>query len=151
MKNGVVKIIYKKGPKIDLQNYRPITLLNVDFKIYTKCVIKRITPALGGLLSPHQFAAPERKIQQAATLARDLYEYARNRKMDAFLIALDFQKAFDSINQDFLQKVLIRLGLPTHFTEIVKAINTSTRSQILINGYLTKPVTMERGVRQGDP
>ena len=72
-------------------------------------------------------------------------------KMDASLIALDFQKAFDSINQDFLQKVLTRIGLPTHFTEIVKAINTSTRSQIFINGYLTKPVTMERGVRQGDP
>jgi len=71
--------------------------------------------------------------------------------MDAFLIALDFQKALDSINQYFLQKVLTRIGLPAHFTEIVKAINTSTRSQILINGYLTKPVTMERGVRQGDP
>jgi len=58
MKLGTIKLIHKKGPKTDIRNYRPITLLNVDFKIYTKCLIKRITPALGGLPSPNQFAAP---------------------------------------------------------------------------------------------
>jgi len=67
------------------------------------------------------------------------------------LIALDFQKAFDSVNQNFLQKTLSKLGLPKHLIQIVQSINTNTRSQVLINGHLTKPFTIERGVRQGDP
>ena len=79
MKLGIIKLIHKKGPKTDMRNYRPIILISVDFKIYTKC-LKRITPALGGRLSPNQFAAQGKKIQQAATLARDLYEHAKKRK-----------------------------------------------------------------------
>ena len=151
MKYGIIKLIYKKGTKTDIRNYRPITLLNVDFKIYTKCIIKRITPALRGVLSKHQFAAPGKKIQQAATLARDLYEHANKKKLDAFLIALDFQKAFDSINQNFLREALSKLGLPKHFIHIVKSINTNTKSQVLVNGHLTRPIRIERGVRQADP
>ena len=151
MKHGIIKLIHKKGLKTDIRNYRPITLLNVDLKIYTKCLMKRIAPAMKDLLSQHQYAAPGKKIQQAAGLARDLYEHANKKKMDAFFIALDFQKAFDSVNQDFVQKTLSKFGLPKQFTQIVQSMNTNTKSQLLINGHLTRPITIESGVRQGDP
>ena len=79
---------------------------------------KEITPALDGLLSPHQFAALGRKIQQAATLARDLYEYASNRKIDASSASARFPESIR----------LYQPGLLTKGADQDRATNTFLRN-----------------------
>jgi len=82
---------------------------------------------------------------------RDLHEHVSAKKIDAFFIALDFHKAFDSVNHNFLRQALSRMALPTHFCKILVSINRNATSQVLVNGFLTQPVKLNRGVRQGDP
>ena len=151
MKTGFIQLIHKKGTQTDLRNYRPITLLNTDLKIYTKLISNRIRSYLTDVISPQHYAAPGGSIFQAATLLRDLHQHASAKKIDAFFIALDFHKAFDSVNHNFLQQTLRRMALPTHFCKIVTSLHRNATSQVLVNGFLRQPVKLNRGVRQGDP
>ena len=151
MKTGIIKLIHKKGTTTELKNYRPITLLNVDLKIYTKLLTNRLLLLIEHIISPQQYAVAGRNIYQAVTLLRDLHYHATSKKLDAFFIALDFHKAFDSINHNYLLQTLQRMGLPTQLYQTIASLNSEATSQISINGFLTHPIELQRGVRQGDP
>ena len=99
IKTGYLTLIHKKGQKNEISNYRPISLLNYDLKILTKCLTNRIKTIIPDLTHEHQYAKPGKQISSATTLLRDLWWDVCNSKTDAYFISLDFQKAFDSIDQ----------------------------------------------------
>ena len=70
---------------------------------------------------------------------------------DSFFVRIDFRKAFDSINMDFLYKVLLKMGLPAKFISLVKAIDSDVFAKILVNGAKSKRIKIKSGTRQGDP
>ena len=57
-KSGFITLIYKKGPKTKISDYRPISLLNYDLKIFTKCLTNRLKPLTTNLSHKHQYAKP---------------------------------------------------------------------------------------------
>lgn len=67
------------------------------------------------------------------------------------IVALDQEKAYDKIRHDYLWAVLETFGLPAHFIKTVKALYQNAHTQVAINGILSKPFKVTRGVRQGDP
>ncbi len=68
----------KKGDKTDLKNWRPITLLNFDCKLFCKILAKRMLTVLEDMIHPDQACAvPERKITDNLVLIRDAIFYAR--------------------------------------------------------------------------
>ena len=99
IKTGYLTLIHKKGQKNEISNYRPISLLNYDLKILTKCLTNRIKTIIPDLTHEHQYAKPGKQISSATTLLRDLWWDVCNSETDAYFISLDFQKAFDSIDQ----------------------------------------------------
>ena len=99
IKTGYLTQIYKKGQKNEITNYRPISLLNYDLKILTKCLTNRIKTIIPDLTQEHQYAKLGKIISSATTLLQDLWWDVCNSKTDAYLISLDFRKAFDSIDQ----------------------------------------------------
>ena len=101
-KSGFITLIYKKGPKTKISNYRPISLLNYDLKFFTKCLTNRLQPLMTNLSREHQFAKPGKQIFSVANLHRDLWWDASDSKIDAHFVSLDFKKAFDSIDQHWL-------------------------------------------------
>jgi len=119
-------------------------------RIYTKILAKRLKPLLQKILQPYQFAAPGKTITDATTLLRDLHDYVATRNLKAFFISLEFEKAFDSVNHEWLYTVLKKMNFPNSFLKIVESLYTNATSEILINGHLTKPIKMEKGIRQGD-
>ena len=151
MKLGSIILIHKKGSTDLLQNYRPISLLNLDLEIYTKLLANRLKKLLPKCIHTHQYAQPNGRISNVLTLLRDIYQHVHTRRTGHFFLSLDFEKAFDSIDHQWLFAVMEKIGLPRSFIRIVQTLHSQALSEIIVNGYRTPTFTIRRGVRQGDP
>src|ERR1700742_4196250 len=77
--------------------------------------------------------------------------YADIAEENGILVALDQEKAYDRIDHEYLQKTLKHMGFPPRFYNSVKYLYTGAKTSVMINGELSSPFTVTRGVRQGDP
>ena len=84
-------------------------------------------------------------------LARDSIDYCQEKKLPLALIKVDQEKSFNCVNWDFLLKVLERMNFGPKFMCFIKTMNTDVSCQISNNVYLSRKVTLKRGVRQGCP
>ena len=150
-KFGFITLIYKKGPKTKISIYRPISLLNYDLKIFTKCLTNRLKPLMTNLSHENQYAKPGKQIFSIANLLRDLWWDASDSKIDAYFVLLDFKKAFDSIDQHWLSRVLHKMNFPTKFIRTIYSLNKDANVCVLVNGFRTGQVPINKGVRQGNP
>ena len=82
---------------------------------------------------------------------QDILEYTETHKIDARLIAIDFQRAFDSVSREFLFKMLSVFSVGPSFTQWVQIFYKNISSCVINNGYSTGFFDIQRGVRQGDP
>ncbi len=99
MKQGIITLIPKpdKDPKI-LDNFRPITLLNTDYKIVTLIYANRLKMFLHKIISESQSGFMKgRSIHNNIRLVFDLLDYRHLIEDDGFILFIDFYKAFDSI------------------------------------------------------
>ena len=151
MKLGCITLIHKKNTTELLQNYRPISLLNTDLKIYTKLLANRLKKSLHQVINAQQYARPGSQLFHVLTLLRDMQQHSSSRGYDHFYISLDFEKAFDSIDHKWLLRVLTRFGFSPKFVQTVATLYFEATSEVSVNGFRTRPFTIERGVRQGDP
>ena len=150
-KSGFITLIYKKGPKTKISNYRPIFLLNYDRKIFTKCLTNKLKPLMTNLSHKHQFAKPGKQVFSIANLFRDLWWDASDSKIDAYFVSLDFKKAFDSIDQHWLSRVLQKMNFLAKFARTINSFNRDANVHVLVNGFRTGPVPINKGVRKEDP
>ena len=153
-KQAVIKLIAKDGKDpFLLKNYRPISLLNVDYKILTKILANRMKE----VLNENYFGRSSigymkgRNIGEAIRIIDDMIFHTSHYNLPGFLLAIDFEKAFDSVSHQFLQKVLLSFGFGPSFQKWVKVLYTNTLSCVLNEGVSTGYFKVERGVRQGDP
>ena len=152
-KQAVITLIAKDGKDpFLLKNYRPISLLNVDYKILTKILAKRIKKVLNEIIMGDQVGYMKgRNIGEAIRIIDDIIYHTSRYNLSGFLLAIDFEKAFDSVSHHFLQKVLSSFGFGPSFQKWVKVLYTNTVSCVLSEGGSTGYFRVERGVRQGDP
>ena len=99
----------------------------------------------------NQYAKPGKQIFSIANVLRDLWWDASDSKIDAYFVSLDFKKAFDSIDQRWLSRVLQKMNFPTKFIRTINSLNKDANVRVLVNGFRTKQVPINKGVRQGDP
>ena len=151
IKSGFITLIHKKGPKIEISSCRPISLLNYDLKIFTKCLTNRLKPSMTDLSHEHQYAKPRKEIFSVANLLRDLWWDASNSQIDAYFISLDFKKAFDSIDQHWLSRDLHKMNFSAKFIRTIIPLNKDANVRVLVNEFQTKKILVNKGVRQGDP
>ena len=151
-KQGVITLIEKEGKNaMYVKNYRPITLLNVDYKILSKVLAKRIKEVLGEIIHHDQVGyIKDRNIGEAVRLIDDMFFNTLNQN-NGYLAAADFEKAFDSVDHDFLYRVLEMFGFGISFCSWVKILYTDISSCVMNGGRSTGYFSIERGVRQGDP
>ena len=134
-----------------IKNYRPITLLNVDYNILSKVLAKRIKEVLNEIIHHDQVGyIKNRNIGEAVRLIDDLLFDSLNRT-NGFLVTVDFEKAFDSVSHEFLFKVLKLCGFGKSFCSWVKILYTDISSCVMNGGNSTGYFNIKRGVRQGDP
>ena len=134
----------------DLKNWRPISLLNTDVKILSKILCNRLKQVITTIVNKDQTCGiPGRSILDNLHLLRNTLDYVKQKDLKLILLSLDFRKAFDNVSHDFLFKTLSNFGFGPDFIKWVKLLYTDVKSQVLANGFITKPFSIQRGVRQG--
>ena len=148
---SVNNLLYKKGDTVYLKNYRPLSLINTDMKIISKVLTNRLKTVLPTIIHQSQTAVDGRKIDHTIHLLRDLIDLANKEESEAAFIFLDQEKAFDRVDHNFLFKTMSTFGIGDRFLKWIKQMYANAHTRIKINGSLTNPIPLRRGVRQGDP
>ena len=151
MKTSNTRLVFKKGDRKSLKNWRPISLLNVDYKICSKALSSRLSLVLGKIVSPDQTCSvPGRSISSNLVMLRDMLDYIERTDEPGILISLDQEKAFDRVDRSFLMNLLQHFGFGPSFCRWISTLYNGANMQIMVNGWLTRKIDLQRGVRQGD-
>ena len=144
--------LFKKKDPTDICNYRPITLLNTDYKLLTKVLALELLDHVSQLIHPDQAGfIPNRSIFDHIRLAKAILNYAEITEEDGAILALDQEKAYDKIRHDYLWKTLEAFHLPQPFIRTIQALYSNAHTKVAINGVFSGTFRVTRGVRQGDP
>jgi hypothetical protein len=146
-------------PKIEqpetLKDFRPISLCTVLYKVLAKCMVNRLRPILGELISANQSAfVPGRLITDNALVAFECMHFIEqnvNTNKDYCAYKLDLSKAYDRVDWDFLKKAMQRLGFAPRWVNWIMACVTTVSYKVKFNGTLLDSFSPSRGLRQGDP
>lgn len=152
MQNAIITMIPKKGNLNLLKNWRPISLLNSDYKILEKLIANRITKTLNEFICEEQVAAiPKRNIHNNLIIIRDLIDYSELKEDSFFILSIDQQKAFDMVDREFLFDVLKKSNYPDIFISFIQALYFKTTAQVKNGNSFSKHFDLTRGLRQGGP
>ena len=150
--DGWICPLYKKNDRRDISNYRPITLLNCDYKIYSKAIAVRLSTVVPQIIHDSQAAfLPGRHIENQTQLCRVMTDYCEATESNGVLISLDQEKAYDRIKHDYLWTTLARFHIPRSLIKRIKRLYECARTTVIINGEISPSFLVTRGVRQGDP
>lgn len=149
---GLLHPLYKKNDRREIANYRPITLLNGDYKTFTKALALKLARTVPSIIHENQAGfIPGRSITDQIRLTQMIMEYAEVEEENGLIVALDQEKAYDKISHEYLWKVLDKFDVPENFTNTVKTLYKDAETSVMINGEISTKFNVTRGVRQGDP
>ena len=149
--NALLTLLKKAGtPDGPIKNYRPLSLMNVDYKILSKVLNSRLRKTIGNIINDDQTCSiPGRSIHDNIHLIRSIIEYHARRKEPMGLILWDQEKAFDRINHRYLMAALRAFGFGQEFVNWVTLLYTNGTFRIRVNSSVTTPIAFQCGVRQG--
>ena len=152
-KQAVITLIEKKGKDRSLlENWRPISLVNVDAKIMSKVIATRLKSVLPQIIHHNQTGfVKDRYIGETVRSIFDTMDFTAEENFPGLMIFIDFQKAFDTIEWCYLQRCLESFNFGPEFIRWVMTFYNNIQSCVINNGITSDYFTLERGVRQGDP
>ena len=152
-RRAVLRLIPKKDKNItQLKNWRPISLLNTDYKLLTHVLANRIQEVLSDIISKDQSGYLKgRYIGLNIRTIIDIISNVEENNDSALLTFLDFEKAFDKINWTFMFKTIDKFGFGVNFQKWVKILYTDIESCVINNGVTSKYFHPKCGIRQGCP
>ena len=152
-RQAVIKLIEKRDKdKRYIENWRPVSLLNVDTKILSKCLASRFIPVLPSLISSDQTAYVKgRYIGESIRLISDILDSTCKYNIPGYILTVDLKKAFVSIDYVFLCACLKKFSFGENFLSWVSILLKNNESCVSNGGHTTKYFPLMRGARQGDP
>ena len=137
-RKSVLSLIYKKGDKELISNYRPISLTNVDYRLLAFTLTGRLQNVIDSIVSTDQSAYIKKRFMGTnIRLVADIIEYFDNMSYNGVLMTVDFQKAFDSVDWNFLFKTLQYFNFGPSFIKWIKTIYKKPEACIKNNGYMS--------------
>ena len=136
----------------DLKSWRPLSILNTDYKIIAKVLSNRLKSVLSEIISPDQVGYMNGRLCGENTrLISDVIEYSRITNLSSIILLADFEKAFDTVKWSFLTKILGYYGFGPNFIKWMSILYKDSKSCVTNNGHLSTYFKLSRGIRQGCP
>ena len=151
MATGLITVLFKnRGSKLQLGNYRGLSLLNTDYKILAKALANRIKTVVRTIVSSTQaYSIPGRDIADTIGSVRDVVRHMKEE--GGVVLSVDFNKAFDRVEHEFMFRALERFGFGQKLVKWIRLLYSNAKSRVKCNGVLTDSFRLERSVRQGCP
>ena len=155
MRRGNIILLYKKKDPYDIRNYRPITLLNADYKVMTKILVARLKLVVADFVSrPQTGFVPQRQITDNTMLCKLIQAYLDETDEEGLLLFLDIEKAFDSVSHEYLYRAAKAAGLGKDMMQWIDLLYNPAapmyrRTQV--NGHHSDYFPIKSGVAQGCP
>lgn len=144
-------LLYKKGDPKDIENYRPISLLPSLYKLFSQCILSRISTIIDSNQSEEQagFRRGFSTVDHIQTLESVIEKYKEFQR-PLYLAFIDYQKAFDSISHNSIWEALKVNNIDGTYCNLIKNIYERSTSRVSLetNG---PEIKIKRGVKQGDP
>ena len=142
-------------PKVDgvprVDQLRPITLLNLDYKILTKIITNRLLRIMGEIiLSSQSCSVPGKNILFGASNILSVVQYIEKYGGKAAIVSYDLFKAYDRVYLPFLYKVMQKMNFGEKFIDWIRMFHQGATTSFILN-FLTKRIDILISVRQGDP
>lgn len=158
MKASITILIPKRGKdRRRVENLRPISLLNVLYKLITKAIALRVRKVIKDLIHDDQTGFIHgRYIGENVRLILDTIQYCNENEISAMLLACDMQKAYDSVGWAYLKEVVRKNGFGPNFQKWIDILYVDSpdnlpTARVQLNGFLSEPYVIKRGLRQGCP
>ena len=149
-RGGTIRFLLKKQPETEFKNWRPVVLLRLAYKIYTRIVNDRLRDIAErhGLLSQAQEGfRSQHSVQRQIIRLTTMIAHAKRKKLTVFLTLADFQNAFNSAPHSCILKVLELLGVPD--LDIIADLLNRTTFRSINNVGTTAHIGLTRGIKQG--
>jgi len=122
-KHRLIVFLPKSNGPTTPADFRPIILLNNDYKLVARIIANRIRPMLTELLQPSQYCGmPGNTIFEAETTVREAIAHVEVKRAPLCLLSLDFRKAFDRISHTYLFTILRSYGFSDRFIDRIKCM-----------------------------
>jgi hypothetical protein len=150
---GDISFHFKKGDPREACNYRPISLLQVDYKIFSHILVRRIKLTLDHIISCEQLGfVPKRLIGEATLLLKLIQAYLADENEEGLILTLDWEKAFDRCSWSYYHAALSALDFGPHFISLATFLSDPAhppRRQVKTNGRYSSPFSVNCGFPQG--
>ena len=144
--------LFKKNDCRDIANYRPITILNSDYKILAKSLATKLALTVPTIIHANQAGfIPGRSITNQIRLTQMILDFAEAEDCNGAIVGLDQEKVYDKITHDYLWQVLEKYELPQQFIRTIKTLYRDAKTSVMINGELSTKYKLTRDVCQGNP
>ena len=144
--------LYKKGNVENPANYRPIALLNTLYKIYASLLQIRLAEKLEAKMWKTQFGFRKKhSTAEALYISRRIQDWAETSGDKTFFVFLDWEKAFDKVDQEKLIEAMDRLNIPTKILNVLRSFYRAPKFSIRDNEGKSDFRVQQTGIRQGCP
>ena len=126
-------------------------MLNVDVKVVLKVLATHLKKVISNLVSSDQtVCVPDRYIGESVRCTSDLLEYMNKHNLPGYMVTINIQETFDSVDHTFLLCALRKFGFRNNFVKWLKIILNRQESCIMNNGHSTGYFALSSETRQGD-
>ena len=152
MNTGMLTLIHKADDHDNLKNFRPISLTNCDYKIIAFVFAERLQNIIAEIINTDQSGYIRgRYIGCNVRNIIDIYDFTETFNLGGAMISIDFEKAFDTLEHDFIYKALEKFNFGPQFITWMKIFYAQPVFRVKNNGWISGLHTMTRGIRQGCP
>jgi hypothetical protein len=143
-----ITLIPKKDSPHSLNDYRPISLVGSLYKVLPKLLANILKVVIANTQSAF---VQGRQILDGILVANEVVDEAKKLNRNLLLFKVDFEKAYDSVDWNYLDDVMSKMSFPRLWRKWMKECVTTATAAVLVNGSPTDEFSLARGLRQGDP
>jgi hypothetical protein len=150
--SALIRLLPKTKKAVLVKDFRPISLLNTDYKIISSVLANRLQSTLPVVIENNQSGGvPGRRIHTNLFAYRDSIQLTADKSAKGALVSIDLEKAYDLVDRNLLWRIMQRMGYPQDFISMLRTVYSLTEMSFLNGGKIATTIQSLNGLRQGCP